>query len=284
MLPLVLTLPLAGRAARAGPRLADLPSAFRQLEKDSGGRLGVAVLDTGSGQATGYRADERFPMCSTFKLLLAAAVLAGADRHPQELERTLTIPPAPLLFNSPLTQAHAGGTMPIAELCEAVVTVSDNTAANALLATLGGPAGVTRFARSLNDPVTRLDRTEMALNESRAGDPRDTTSPAAMAQDLKVLALGQVLSEASRTRLLQWMQASRTGLACLRAKLPWDWRAADKTGKNGAHTSNDIALLWPPGRPPLIVAAYLTQCAGPEERREALLAQIGRAVASAAAP
>jgi len=160
---------------------------------------------------------------------------------------------------------------------------SDNTAANLLLGTVGGPAGVTAFARSLNDPVTRLDRTELALNESRAGDPRDTTSPAAMVQDLHSLLLGGALLPGSRRLLLRWMQDCDTGLDCLRAKLPAGWRAADKTGRNGEHTSNDIAVLWPPQGPPLVVAAYLTQCPGPEERRTAVLAEIGRRVAAAQA-
>lgn len=278
LLPLLLSLPAAGRATSG---LAGLAAQFEALEPDGGARLGVAVLDTATGATCGYRDHERFPLCSTFKVLLAAAVLARVDRHQERLERALNIPAPPLLSTSPVTQAHAGGAMPIAQLCEAVVTVSDNTAANVLLTTVGGPEGITRFARSLKDEVTRLDRLEMALNESRAGDPRDTTSPAAMVQDLRALLLGPVLSEVSRAQLRQWMEAGRTGLSCLRAQLPAGWRAADKTGRNGEHTTNDVAVLWPPHRPPLIVAAYITQYPGPEERRNALLAEIGRRVAAA---
>jgi beta-lactamase class A len=277
VLPLLLCLPAA---AQAGPgRFADLPGRFRELEVASGGRLGVAVLDTGTGEQSGHRRDERFPMCSTFKVLLSAAVLARVDSHQESLDRALTIPAGPLLSNSPLTQAHAGGTMSIAELCEAIVTVSDNTAANLLLDTVGGPAGVTRFARALRDDVTRLDRMELALNECQPGDPRDTTSPSAMVNDLRSLLLGKVLAEPSGDRLRQWMEASRTGLECLRAQLPEGWRAADKTGRNGEHTSNDVAVLWPPGRPPLVIAAYITQCPGAESKRASLLAEIGRLAA-----
>jgi beta-lactamase class A len=268
------------------PRLLDampmsltaLPGAFAHLEQINGGRLGVAVLDTASGAHSGYRMDERFPMCSTFKFLLASAVFERVDRRQETLDRAIAIPQKPLLFNSPLTEPHAGGTMTIAALCHAALTRSDNTAANLLLETIGGPGGITSFARSIGDTVTRLDRTETSLNESLPGDPRDTTSPAAMVGDLKAVLLGNVLSPVSREQLTQWMAANVTGLVCLRANLPEGWRAADKTGSNGQHTSNDVAVLWPVGKPPVIIAAYITQCAGPESKRSAMLAEIGRLV------
>jgi beta-lactamase class A len=168
--------------------------------------------------------------------------------------------------------------MTIAALSHAALTRSDNTAANLLLESIGGPAGITGFSRSIGDPVTRLDRTETSLNESLAGDPRDTTSPAAMAGDLQSVLLGDNLSRPSRNQLTLWMEASLTGLERLRAAMPADWRAADKTGANGKDTSNDIAVLWPPGKPPVIVAAYITQCAGPESKRTGMLAEIGRLV------
>jgi beta-lactamase class A len=267
------------RLLHAAPeRFNKLPAALAKLEKTNGGRLGVAVLDTATGERSGYRPDERFPMCSTFKFLLAAAVLQRVDRHKESLDRALAVPAKPLLFNSPLTEPHAGATMTVAALCHAVLTQSDNTAANLLLETIGGPVGMTAFARSIGDSLTRLDRIELALNESLAGDPRDTTTPTAMVNDLKTVLLGDVLSPSSRTQLTQWMEANRTGLNRLRANLPQDWRAADKTGNNGEHTSNDIAVLWPAGKPPVIVAAYITQCAGPENKRAAMLAEIGRLV------
>jgi len=268
---------------RAAPRrLGGLPAAFAQLEKASGGRLGVAVLDIGSGERIGHRATERFPMCSTFKFLLATAVFQRVDRHAETAGRMLAIPPKPLLSHSPLTEARAGGTMTIAALCEAVLTQSDNTAANLLLETIGGPGGITSLARSIGDGVTRLDRTELALNEGLDGDPRDTTSPDAMAADLRAVVLGDVLSDASRAQLTASMGASVTGLDRLRAHIPATWRALDKTGTNGVHTSNDIAVFWPPGKSPVIVTTYLTQCLGPEAKRVAVLAEVGRLVAEAA--
>ena len=263
-------------------RFSALPSALARLEQMNGGRLGVAVLDTATGERSGYRRNERFPMCSTFKFLLASAVLQRVDRSQEALDRAVAIPSKPLLFNSPLTEPHAGGTMTISALCHAALTQSDNTAANLLLETVGGPDAITRFSRSIGDGVTRLDRTETSLNESLAGDPRDTTSPAAMVEDLHSLLLGDVLSQAARNQLRDWMEANVTGLERLRANLPVGWRAADKTGSNGEHTTNDIAILWPDGKPPVIIAAYITQCKGPESKRNAMLAGIGKLVASQA--
>jgi beta-lactamase class A len=171
--------------------------------------------------------------------------------------------------------------MTVADLCQAAIIRSDNTAANLLLDRIGGPPGITNFARSIEDRVTRLDRTELSLNEALAGDPRDTTSPDAMVGDLKSVLLGDVLMPASRDRLTQWMEANLTGLDRLGAKLPKSWRVADKTGSNGQHTTNDIAVLWAPGKSPVIVAAYITQCPGPESKRNGTLAAIGMMVSEA---
>jgi beta-lactamase class A len=264
------------RASAKG--MNDLPAALELIEQRSGGRLGVAVLDTATGERSGYRTDERFPMCSTFKFLLVAAVLQRIDRHQEKLNRMIAIPPKPLVGNSPLTEPHAGGTMTVAALCEAALIRSDNTAANLLLVTLGGPAGMTSFCRSIGDGVTRLDRTETSLNEALPGDPRDTTSPTAMVNDLNRVLLGDVLSPASRKQLTAWMEANQTGLDKLRATLPAGWRAADKTGNNGENTLNDIAVIWPSGRKPIIVAAYITQCDGPDSKRIAMLKQVGELV------
>lgn len=273
-------LSVTGYLQASPKRFSTLPAALAQMEKTNGGRLGAAVLDTATGERSGYRERERFPMCSTFKFLLASAVLHRVDRHDEALDRATAIPPRPLLSHSPVSEAHAGATMTIGALCDAVLTDSDNTAANVLLDTVGGPQGITRFCRSIGDVETRLDRIELALNESLAGDPRDTTTPAAMAGDLHTLLLGKSLSQASRTQLTASMEGCRTGLDRLRARLPPGWRAADRTGSNGVHTSNDIAVLWPPGKPPVIVAAYITQCPGPEAKRLAMLAQIGSLVAA----
>lgn len=273
-------LPLRLHAATS-QRLHTLSQSLEQLEKSSGGRLGVAVSDTGSGETVGHRAGERFAMCSTFKMLLASAVLRRARAGSEHLDRQVAVPPLPLIGNSPLTEPHAGGTMSVSDLCFATLTRSDNTAANLLLAIIGGPAGLTQFARSLGDTVTRLDRTETSLNEAAPGDPRDTTTPSAMLEDLRRLLVGSALAPPDREQLKQWMVANKTGDERLRAALPQGWIAADKTGSNGYTTSNDIAVFWPPKQPPVLVTAYLTECPGPETRRSTVLAQVGRQVIAA---
>jgi beta-lactamase class A len=266
--------------AESNPRLNDLPTSFAQLEKSCGGRLGVAVLDTSSGQSVGYRIDERFAMCSTFKVLLAANLLECVDSGKESLDRTLTVPATGLQAYSPITQEHAGGKMSIRELCAAIITVSDNTAANLLLDTIGGPAGITHFARSLGDTVTRLDRVETALNQALPGDPRDTTSPSAMVDNLRKVLLGNTLSPSSREQLTAWLIANKTGEERLRAGLPGGWRVGDKTGSNGENTTNDIAVFWPEHRAPVLVAGYLTACPGPDAKRNGILAEVGKLIAA----
>jgi beta-lactamase class A len=269
-----------GRAAFADAET--LAAAFARIEKESGGRLGVAVLDTQTGAQAGHRADERYPMCSTFKLLAAAATLWRVDAGSERLERRVPFGARDLVTYSPVTEKHVGAGMTLAELCDAAVTLSDNTAANLLLAALGGPGGITAFARTLGDATTRLDRIEPELNEARPGDPRDTTSPSAMTANLRALLLGDALSAASRAQLTAWLAANRTGDARLRARLPAGWRVGDKTGAGANGTNNDVGVLWPPGRPPIIVSAYLTEAAAvPAARRDATIAAVGHAVAEA---
>jgi beta-lactamase class A len=265
-------------AAEPRQRFRNLPASLEQIERSNACRLGVAVLDTGSGETTGHRAGERFAMCSTFKTLLAAAVLERVDTGRERLDRTIAVPAKPLVSHSPLTEQKAGGEMTVSALCFAIITQSDNTAANLLLTTIGGPEGITRFARSIGDTVTRLDRTETSLNEATPGDPRDTTSPNAMNGNLRTLLLGNVLSSASRDQLTQWMIENKYGKDRLRAGLPQGWRAADKTGANGETTTNDIAILWPKDQSPVLVSAYLTECPGTDDKRDSILAEVGRLV------
>jgi len=271
-------------SAVAGGALADnvLAAAFARIEKDSGGRLGVAVLDTQTGLQSGHREDERFPMCSTFKLLAAAAILRRVDEGSEHLDRRIRFEPKDLVTYSPVTEKHTADGMTLAELCDAAVTLSDNTAGNLLLAALGGPGGITAFARSLGDMVTRLDRIEPELNEARPGDPRDTTSPAAMTANLRALLIGDALSAPSRAQLTVWLVANKTGDTRLRARLPAGWRVGDKTGTGGNGSNNDVGVLWSPGRAPILVSAYLTEVVAiPAAQRDAAIAAIGQAVAQA---
>jgi beta-lactamase class A len=251
------------------------------IERRLGGRLGVLALDTGTGARIGWRTGERFPMCSTFKWLLAAAVLARIDAGHEQADRLVHYGASDVLGHAPVTEAHlAQGALSVRELCAAAVEVSDNGAANLLLRTLGGPQGLTRWLRSIGDPVTRLDRWELALNSSIPGDPRDTTTPDAMVGSMQKVLLGSVLSQASRQELLGWLEACRTGQNRLRAGLPKDWRAGDKTGTAGNRfaSTNDLAIAWPPGRAPILIFAYSTAGPASVEAREAGLAEVGRIV------
>lgn len=266
-----------------GNRRSGVQDQLAALERRHGGRLGVSVMDIESGQRAGHRADERFPMCSTFKFLAAAQVLARVDRGEERLDRRIAFGRGDLVAYSPVTERHADEGMTLAELCHAAVTVSDNTAGNLLLASFGGPAGLTAFARSLGDEATRLDRIETELNEAIPGDPRDTTTPAAMLDDMRVLLLGDALSPASRAQLSEWLIATTTGGQRLRAGLPADWRVGDKTGTSNNGVTNDIAIAWPPGRAPLLVAGYFAESSIPQEQRNAVLAEVGRIAAGLAA-
>jgi len=252
---------------------------WHAIEARVGGRLGVAVLDTGTGALAGQRLDERFPMCSTFKTLAAALVLARVDAGQERLDRRIAVTRADLLEWAPVTSKRVGGAgMTVAELCEAAITVSDNTAANLLLASAGGPAGVTAFVRRLGDDVTRLDRTEPALNEGTPGDPRDTSTPRAMVRTLHRLMLEDALSDQGRAQLVRWMTANTTGGQRLRAGVPLDWRVADKTGTGRLGTTNDIGMLWPPRGAPLVIVTYLTATGAPGAAREGALADVARSV------
>jgi beta-lactamase class A len=274
----------ATSAGAAGEFAERLPGDIARVETESGGRLGVAVLDTLTDARFGHRADERFPICSTFKLLAAAAVLARVDAKQERLDRRVEFAAADVVVNSPVTKDHVGAPgMSLEELCEAAMTMSDNTAGNLLLASLGGPQGLTAYARSLGDTVTRLDRIEPELNEATPGDVRDSTTPAAMAANVRALALEKALSAVSRQQLVRWLIGNKTGDTRLRAGLPAGWRVGDKTGSGERGTTNDVGVFWPPDRAPVIVSIYLTQTAASPTQRNATLAAVGRAVASALA-
>ena len=272
-----------GLAAKQSPRLSAqakaIESELAAIERSVDGRLGVAILDLETGMRAGHRAGERFPICSTFKLMLAAQVLARVDHNQERLDRRIVFGADRIERYAPVASKHIGEPgMTIGALCDAIVTMSDNTAANLLLDTVNGPAGFTAFMRQLGDTVTRLDRNEPSLNEAIPGDPRDTTTPLAMLGNVQAVLLGDALSAASRARLLAWGVGNRTGDARLRAGVPRAWRVADKTGTGERGTTNDIGLLWPQDRAPIVVTAYLTQTEAPERARDAAIADIARAI------
>ncbi|MBV9148564.1 MAG: class A beta-lactamase [Candidatus Eremiobacteraeota bacterium] len=267
---------------------ADPTAAIEKIEAETQGRLGVVIADTGSRKTIAYRADERFPMCSTFKVLAVSAILSNVDRGTENLDRHVSYSNADLLDYAPVTRTHVReGSMTLRALCEAAIQYSDNTAANLLLKVLGGPQAVTEFARAHGDATTILSRTEPTLNTAIPGDTRDTTTPSAMAKDLQMLVLGAALKPASRRELTNWMVECRTGDACLRAGIPRSWIIGDKTGSGGREnalgdrdTRNDIAIVWPPARAPLVIATYLTGSKVSSDRSDAALASIGRIATS----
>lgn len=286
---LLATLLPAGAALALRPGLApaaalDSAARFAEIEAKTGGRLGVGVIDTATGATLGYRAGERFALCSTFKVLAAAAVLARVDAGQERLDRRISYATSDLVTYSPETQKHVGEGMTLAAICKAAITLSDNTAGNLMLANIGGPAGLTADLRTLGDSVSRLDRTETALNEAAAGGPRDTTTPAAMAADLRRLALEDALSPASRRQLVAWLAANTTGGARLRAGLPDGWRVGDKTGTGENGTYNDVGIAWPPGRAPVVIAVYLTAATAPAAEADAAIADVARLVAASLKP
>ncbi len=229
------------------------------IEHKVGGRVGVMALDTESGETLEHRADERFAMCSTFKWILAAAVLEQVEHGELRLGQKLHFDEDDLLDYAPVAREYINrGSLTIDQLCAAAVSLSDNTAANLLLEEVGGPSGLTAFLRRHGDSMTRLDRNEPTLNTNLPDDPRDTTTPRAMAGTMNTLLVGEVLSADSRQRLRQWLKDSATGLGRLRAGLPPDWVAGDKTGTGVNGAANDVAIAWPPGRAPILIASYLS--------------------------
>jgi beta-lactamase class A len=267
-----------GAAAR--PAAKNLGAdAWARIEQAARGRLGVAVLDSATGRLAGHRLDERFPMCSTFKWLAAACVLARVDAGQERLDRRIAYGREVLLPHSPVTERHVAAGMTVGALCEATVTVSDNAAGNLLLESFGGPAALTAFARTLGDTATRLDRMEPALNESRPGDPRDTTTPRGMATALRAAVLGEVLAPSSRAQLVQWLRDCKTNGERLAAELPAGWTVGSKTGTGERGSTNDVGVFWPSGgRAPIVVAVYLTDTDVPFAQRQAAIAAVARGV------
>jgi len=266
--------PGEGRRARAD---------FARLRQrlGPGGRLGVAALDTGSGRWLLHDEASRYAMASTFKTALAGAILAEVEQGRLAIDQEIPFGRADLVPYAPVIEANLErGRLPVARLCAAIVEVSDNAAANLLLARIGGPVGLTRFIRGCGDTVTRLDRTETELNTNLPGDPRDTTSPAAMVGLLKALLFDGPLGAGSRARLAGWMEGATTGLTRLCSGFPTGWRVGDKTGNGANGAANDIAFAIPPDRPPILIACYQSGGTADTGARDAVHAAVARAVAA----
>ncbi|RLK58044.1 beta-lactamase class A [Actinokineospora cianjurensis] len=271
--------PPAGTTTASSAEAVDaaLVREFAQLEGKYDARLGVYAVDTGRGRAVAYRADERFAYASTFKAFAAALVLDATT--PQQLEESVPIRAADLVANSPVVERAVGGTMTWRELCDAAVRYSDNAAGNLLLRRIGGPAGLKAGLAALGDQVTSADRYEPDLSSAIPGDPRDTSTPRAMATNLRQFAVGSALSEEDQMLLNDWLRNNTTGKDVIRAGVPRDWTVGDKTGSADYGGRNDIAVLWPPGRDPIVIAVLTSRDKEGAERSDALVADTARVVA-----
>ncbi|MFF5725030.1 class A beta-lactamase [[Kitasatospora] papulosa] len=245
--------------------------AFQELERKFGARLGVYAIDTGTGASVTHRPDERFAYASTFKALLAGAVLGTHTL--QQLERRVRYGPDDLVANSPATEQRMDAGMTLRELCEAAVRHSDNTAANLLLREIGGPPRLQDALIALGDRTTRCDRYETDLSEAAPGDPRDTSTPRALATDLRMYALGDVLGAQKRAVLTDWLRRNTTGDALIRAGTPAGWPVGDKTGTGGYGTRNDIAVVWPPHSAPIAIAVLSRRATRGAKPQDALIAR-----------
>ncbi|WP_435830274.1 class A beta-lactamase [Micromonospora echinospora] len=263
---------VASTPTAAAPSAAD--RSFGALEARFAARLGVFAIDTGSGATVTHRADERFAYASTFKALLAAALLDATT--PAQLDRVVRYTRADLLAHAPVTREHVGTGMSLRDLADAAVRYSDNTAANLILAELGGPAGLARHLRALGDRTTKPVRTEPALNEATPGDERDTSTPRALATDLRAYVLGDALDAGDRALLTDWLRRNTTGDALIRAGVPAGWTVGDKTGTAAYGTRNDIAVLWPPEGAPIVLAVLSSRAAEDAEHDDALIAEATR--------
>ena len=252
--------------------------AVSRLESRSGGRFGVSVLDLETGMRLSHRGGERFAMCSTFKALLAGLTLARVETGNERLDSVVPIKSDDLLFWSPVTEklVDSGEAATVQALCSATVRTSDNAAANLLLKRLGGPPGFTAGVRAWGDEVTRLDRYELELNENAPNDPRDTSTPDAMVETLRDVLFGDALTKDSQQLLRSWMIDAKTGLRRIRAGLPGNWDAGDKTGTSSNNQSNDVAFALPPGRKPLLIVSYLNVPEPMSKATNAIHAEIGR--------
>lgn len=257
----------------------DLDETFATIENEYDARVGVYAIDTGSDQTIDYRSEERFAFASTYKALAAAFVLK--QNSMEELEEVITYTEDDLVSYSPITEKHVDTGMTLAELSEAAVRTSDNTAGNLLFEELGGPEQFQQSLREIGDDVTQSDRYETALNEFTPGNTRDTSTPAALATSLQGFAVGDLLTDDKRELLLDWMQGNATGDTLIRAGAPEGWTVDDKSGAGRYGTRNDIAVVWPPDREPIILAIMTRHDTEDAEYDDALIAEVAEATLNA---
>ena len=259
-----------------------LITTVKDAETELDARIGLAMHDMETGKHWEYRADERFPLSSTFKTLACANVLHNADLGQENLNRKIKFSKSNLVTYSPVTEKHADKkAMSLSELCQATLSTSDNSAANFILQAIGGPKSLTRFLRSIGDDTTQLDRWETELNEAVPGDQRDTTTPTAIMTTLEKLVIGDTLSTVSRQQLQSWLKGNEVGDALFRKGVPSDWDVADRTGAGGYGSRSITAVMWPPSHKPILAVLYITETKASFEDRDAVIAKIGEEIAKA---
>ncbi|TDC22034.1 class A beta-lactamase [Kribbella albertanoniae] len=280
---------LIGSACSSGAVAAPTPEAsstttvrpqvarFQELEKQYAARLGVFAVDTGSRRTVSYRADERFAFASTVKSLACGVLL----RQAKDLDKLIRYTAADLVTYSPITEKHVDTGLTLYQLCDAAIRYSDNTAANLILVELGGPAGLQRALRKLGDGITNVNRNEPTLNEATPGDRRDTTTPCQLATSLQKFTLGHALPPAKRAILNNWLLTNTTGDKTIRAGVPKDWKVGDKTGTAGYGGRNDVAVIWPPNRAPIMLAIMSTKGVKDAPTDDALIAAAAAAAINA---
>ena len=265
-----------------GPAFAEDPeqrltATIDRIEKDLDARVGLLIRDSGSDWSFSHRADEPFLMNSTFKTLLCGAVLHRVDAGDIDLDERISVQAGDILEYAPVTETMVGKTMSVGELCLATIDMSDNTAANLLIDRIGGPESVTSFLREIGDPVSRLDRSEPEVNTFAPGDPRDTTTPAAMVATMETLLMGDVLRPQSRARLVDWMSGGGVTGALIRASTPEGWHVADKSG-SGDFSRNIVAMVTPPDRRPYFIAVFLSDAEADFDTRNVAVIELSEAV------
>jgi beta-lactamase class A len=254
-----------------------LAATIDRVEQNLDARVGLVIRESGSDWSVSYRADERFLMTSTFKTMLCGAVLHRVDEGDIDLGEQIAIQATDILDYAPVTKTMVGNTMSVGALCHAALDMSDNTATNLLIDRIGGPQSVTAFLREIGDPVSRLDRREPELNTFAPGDPRDTTTPAAMVSTIKTLLTGDALTPQSRTQLVNWMSGGGVTGALIRASTPAGWQVADRSG-SGNFNRNIVAMVTPPDREPFFIAVFLSDAEADFDTRNAAVIALSEAV------
>ncbi len=268
---------LAPAPALANDPAQQLAATIARIEQDLDARIGLVIRDSGSDWSVSHRADERFLMASTFKTMLCGAVLDRVDAGEIDLAQPIAIKAEDILDYAPVTEKMVGNTMTVGDLCQAALDMSDNTATNLLIDRIGGPQSVTDFLRAIDDPISRVDRREPEVNTFTPGDPRDTTSPAAMVSTMEKLLTGDALTPQSRAQLTNWMSMGGVTGALIRASTPAGWHVADRSG-SADFNRNIVAMVTPPDRKPYFIAIFLSDAEADFATRNAAVIALSDAV------